>query len=229
MPPAAPMPAATRHAGDPFRDARTRARLGAVEGWVRERLGSVAHELRVAEIAATVFDLTGPLHALGGAGARLLRMASLVHDVGRSADDAEHPVHGAAMLLRDASLPLAGPERRALAYLTLYHRGPVPRAGGDDVLHPGDDHAGLLKLLALLRCADGLDSRSLESPRLVFALLAGGGGTCPRLRVACYLQSESEKVRRVYQRRKKFRLLERTLGCCVEIEVARAQALRMVA
>lgn len=133
------------------------------------------------------------------------------------------------MLLRDESLPLPATERRALAYLALYHRGAVPKTGSDDVLHAEDDHAALRKLLGLLRCADGLDSRSLESPRLVFALLAGRGSQPPVLRVTCYLQSESEKVSRVYRRRKKFRLLEQTLNCRVEIEVARAQALRMVA
>lgn len=206
------------------------AQLAAVQRWVRRRLGRVDHELRVAEIAATVFDLTAPLHGLErGADARLLRLASMVHDVGRSVDDAEHPAVGAAMLLKDESLPLSAAERRALAYLTLYHRGAVPAAGDDDVLHREDDHARLLKLLALLRCADGLDSRSLESPRLVFALLGGAGEQSPRLRVTCYLQSDTDKLRRVYQRRKKFRLLEQTLGCRVEVEVALAQALRLVA
>jgi len=224
-----PTPPASRPA-DPFRDARGRAQFAAVEKWVRGHLGRTDHELRVAEICATVFDLTAPLHALEAKQhLRLLRLAALVHDVGRSVDQPEHPAHGAAMLLSDESLPLTAAERRALAYLTLYHRGAVPDAGDDDVLHPEDDHAGLLKLLGLLRCADGLDSRSLESPRLVFALLAGSRPRRATVRVTCYLQSESDKVRRVYQRPKKFRLLEQTLGCRVEVEVASAQALRMVA
>ena len=206
------------------------AQLAAVQRWVRRRLGRVDHELRVAEIAATVFDLTAPLHGLDrGSDARLLRLASVVHDVGRAVDDAEHPAIGAAMLLRDQSLPLSAAERRALAYLTLYHRGAVPAAGEDDVLHSEDDHARLLKLLGLLRCADGLDSRSLESPRLVFALLGGAGAQPPRLCVTCYLQADTEKLRRVYQRRKKFRLLEQTMGCRVEVQVALAKALRLVA
>jgi exopolyphosphatase/pppGpp-phosphohydrolase len=184
----------------------------------------------VAEISATVFELTAPLHALHRSrDARLLRLAAMVHDVGRCVDDAEHPAHGAAMLLSDQSLPLGVAERRGLAYLTLYHRGGVPAVGDDDVLHPEDDRAGLLTLLGMLRCADGLDSRSLESPRLVFALLAGSGAGRATLRVNCYLQTESEKARRVYQRPKKFRLLEQTLGCRVEVDVASAQALRMVA
>jgi exopolyphosphatase/guanosine-5'-triphosphate,3'-diphosphate pyrophosphatase len=203
--------------------------LAALERWVRRQLGTLEHEIRVAEIAATVFDLTAPLHRLDGPDARLLRMASLVHDVGRCVDDAEHPAEGAAMLLADESLPLSTAQRRWLAYLTLYHRGQVPDLGEDDVLHPEDDHRRLLRLLALLRCADGLDSRSLESPRLVFAMLPGAGGAAPCLRVGCYVQSASDKVRRVYSRRKKFKLLEETFGCRVDIEVATAQALRMVA
>lgn len=230
MPSAAPSSRIVPARNDPFHDAGRRAQLASVERWVRRRLGRVDHERRVAEVSATVFDLTAPLHGLDrAADARLLRLASLVHDVGRSIDDAEHPAIGAALLLKDTALPLSATERRGLAYLTLYHRGAVPDAGADDVLHPEDDPARMLKLLALLRCADGLDSRSLESPRLVFALLAGSGAVPPRLRVTCYLQSDSEKVRRVYQKRKKFRLLEQTLACRVEVEIALAQGLRMVA
>lgn len=225
MPPASPAP----RSAAVFRDARSRALLAAAEKWVVRRLGRADHERRVAEIAATVFDLTATLHALDRADARMLRLASLVHDVGRSVGDAEHPAHGAAMVLSDESLPLSAADRRALAYLTLYHRGTVPDLRDDDVLHPDDDHGRLLKLLGLLRCADGLDSRSLESPRLVFALLPGERSLPPLLRVTCYLQSDSEKVRRVYQRRKKFRLLEQTLDCHVEVAVALAQGLRMVA
>jgi exopolyphosphatase/pppGpp-phosphohydrolase len=224
------MPPTPRLPPRPFPTGRARAQLAAVEKWVHRRLGRTEHERRVAEISGTVFELTAPLHSLdGGHDAQLLRLAALAHDVGRSVDDAEHPAHGAAMLLSDVSLPLTAGERRALAYLTLYHRGGVPALGDDDVLHPEDDHEGLLTALGMLRCADGLDSRSLESPRLVFALLEGSRSRRATLRVTCYLQSDSEKVRRVYQRPKKFRLLEQTLGCRVEVDVASAQALRMVA
>ena len=229
MPQPRPAPSTPWRRADPFRDASQRTQLVAVEKWVARHMGRIGHERRVAEIAATVFDLTAPLHGLDARGdARLLRLGSLVHDVGRSVSDRDHPVEGAAMLLSDQSLPLSAAERRALAYLTLYHRGAVPAAGDDDVLHPEDGHGRLLRVLALLRCADALDSRSLESPRLVFALTAGAAGR-PTLRVTCYLQSADEKVRRVYLRRKKFKLLEETLACRVEVEVALAQALRMVA
>jgi exopolyphosphatase/pppGpp-phosphohydrolase len=151
----------------------------------------------------------------------------MLHDVGRSVNDAEHPVEGAAMILADTKLRLTQVERRALAYLTLYHRDDVPAAGDDEVLHPDDDHGALLHLLALLRCADALDSRSLESPRLVFALC--GRGRALQLQVTCYVETDSKKIRRVYRRRRKFRLLEQLIGCSVTVEVSTAHALRMVA
>src|SRR5207237_257997 len=136
----------------------------------------------------------------------------------------------------DPFLPLTPTERRHLAYLTLYHKGTVPAAGRDAVLGRGDGADRLRRVLALLRAADALDSRSLQSPRLVFALVSARpavrGNAArrePRLRVTCYLTEDCAKARRVYRRRKKFRLLEELLGCRVEIDIALAEALEMVA
>jgi exopolyphosphatase/pppGpp-phosphohydrolase len=213
--------------------------FAAVGRWVVRHLGTADHERRVTDIAATLFDLSEGVHGLDDADRRLVQLAGLVHDIGRSRGEENHAAVGAAMVLSSpASLPLSDSERRQLAYLTLYHRGDVPNAGDDDVLHREDDAPRMLKVLALLRAADALDSRSLESPRLVFAWVAGrprvagaraAAASRPRLCVTCYLQADSAKARRVYQRRKKFRLLEQVLGCQVEVEIVLAQALRMVA
>src|SRR5687768_3720081 len=134
----------------------------ALQRWAQRRLGTLEHERRVADIAATLFTLTSPRHVLDAAQRRLLAMAATVHDVGRVDGEDGHEIAGAKMLLRDESLPLTGTERRALAYLTRYHRGPVPDAGCDRILNESDDHDGLRVTLALLRAADALDSRSLE-------------------------------------------------------------------
>ncbi len=195
----------------------------ALQRWTQRRLGTLDHERRVADIARTLFTLTSPRHELDSVHRRLLAMAATVHDVGRVDGEDGHEIVGAKMVLRDESLPLTGAERRALAYLTRYHRGPVPDAGCDRILTESDDHDGLRVTLALLRAADALDSRSLESPRLVFALRGRA------LRIGCYLDEDSAKARRVYSRRKKFRLLEELLGCRVEIDVRCAEALSMVA
>lgn len=206
----------------------------AVQRWVARRLGGVRHEQQVAAIAANLFDLTLPLHGLSLADRRLLRLAALVHDVGRRVSKEEHPTEGAWMLLADTTLPLLPAERRALAYLTCYHRGGVPLPGHDAVLHAADDHDRLLRVLALLRAADALDSRSLVPGRLVFALVgadpaARGGAGRTLLRATCYTETDCPKARRVYRRRKKFRLLEELLGVRMEVDIAQAEALRLVA
>ena len=191
--------------------------------WAYRRLGDLEHERRVGDIAETLFALTASRHELPTTYRRLLAMAAMVHDVGRSNGEDGHEITGAKMILRDDVLPLTGAERRALAYLTRYHRGDVPDAGRDRILGDADDHDALRLTLALLRAADALDSRSLASPRLVFALRGR------MLRIGCYLEEDCEKARKVYSRRKKFRLLEDLLDCRVAIDVHFAEALSMVA
>lgn len=186
-------------------------------------LGSIEHERRVTQICSNLFDLTWPLHGLRITDRRLLRLAAAVHDVGRAIDDDTHPEQGARMLAEDDRLPLTAFERRALAYLTRYHRGKVPEAGEGEFIRPSDDPHRLRLLLALLRAADSLDGRQLESPQLVFSLLGR------QLRVTCYLDQVTEKAQRVYTRRKKFRLLEELLDCQVEVTVTEAEALLLVA
>jgi exopolyphosphatase/pppGpp-phosphohydrolase len=212
----------TSPAGDPHgRAAADTSAAGrthqSLERWARRHLGSVAHERRVVELATDLFVATRTLHGLGARDLRLLRWAAVVHDVGRAVCDETHPRDGAALILADRSLPLEPAERRQLAFLTRHHRGKGFDAGRDDILAPGDGHRRLLRVLALLRAADGLDNRSLgrkdrPPPHVVFGL-ARPAGRPARLRVECYLREESGKARRVYARRKKYRLLEAVMGC----------------
>jgi exopolyphosphatase/pppGpp-phosphohydrolase len=190
-----------------------------LERWVARKLGGISHERRVANIATELFEISRPLHGLRSRDLRLLRWAAVVHDVGRSICDETHPEQGAALVLDSAGLPLTATDRRYLAYLTLYHRGKVPEPGRDDLLARTDDHGRLLRVLALLRAADGLDNRALARklhapPKVSFGLAHRANG--PRrstLHVSCYLEKDSTKARRVYQRRKKFKLLEELLRC----------------
>jgi exopolyphosphatase/guanosine-5'-triphosphate,3'-diphosphate pyrophosphatase len=195
----------------------------AVERWVARRLGNIDHERRVKQIASKLFDLTWPLHGLRSRHRRLLALAAVVHDVGRSVDDRTHPQQGKKLIARAKALPVSPRTRRALMYLTRYHRGEVPPEKADSILKPDDDHQTLRWLLALLRAADSLDSRAIGSPRLVFAMRDR------RLHIACYLDHDTDRARKVYGRRKKFRLLEDLLECQVELHLFHAQALQMVA
>lgn len=230
---------AARRVGRPGADAVSR-RLDlacpthrALERWVRRLLGTSEHERRVTDLATDLFDVAGPLHGLGVRDLRLLRWAAVVHDVGRSVCDETHPADGARLVRGEPSLPLSPAERRHVAFLTLCHRGKLPAAGHDGVLTPADDRDRLVRILSLLRAADALDSRSLARrlhvpPRVVFGL------TCrparpPALHVTCHLDQDSAKARRVYGRRKKFRLLEETFACRVVPLVVTSGAVRAVA
>jgi exopolyphosphatase/pppGpp-phosphohydrolase len=197
--------------------------LRAIAHWVSRHLDDIEHEQRVSRIASTLFDLTSPLHRLDPRARNLLRAAALVHDVGRSIDKSEHPAEGARLVLDDSALKLPDHDRRALAFLTFYHRDGLPRPGSEKLLKDAHDRPALRKVLSLLRAADALDSRSLESPRLLFSLKK------KRVQVICYLEDFSAKARRVYQRRKKFRLMGEELGCAVEVDVRSADALTLVA
>lgn len=201
----------------------------AIQRWVWGQLGDIRHEQHVAAIAMSLFDLTRPIHRLSLTDRRLLRLGAIIHDVGRAISKPEHPSQGAAMIIADRMLPIGPVERRALAYFTLYHRGDVPDCGRDAILGKFDDHDRLLRLLAILRCADALDSRSLEPARLVFALMPHPTRDAERiLRTTCFLEKDSPKARKVYRRRKKFRLMESLLSLRFEVETDRAVALRLV-
>jgi exopolyphosphatase/pppGpp-phosphohydrolase len=195
----------------------------ALEKWAHGELGSIEHERRVMEIACKLFDLTWPLHGLTHDDHRVLRLGAIVHDVGRSVDDDTHPQEGARMLLESDHLPLDASERRALAYLTRYHRGKVPPERMDEILRRHDDQYTLRTVLSLLRAADALDSRAIESPRLMFELIGR------RLHVTCILSEDTPKARKVYCRRKKYRLMEELLDCRVDVRIAHERALQMVA
>src|SRR5690348_6112154 len=110
----------------------------ATESWARRQLGRIEHERRVLTIATKLFDLTAHLHQLHAPHRKVLRMAALLHDVGRPFGEKNHPSDGAGMIEEDGYLPLSGRQRRAVVYLTRYHRGAVPRLGYDGILRKGD-------------------------------------------------------------------------------------------
>jgi len=194
-----------------------------VERWVHRRLGRIDHERRVVTIAETLFKLTRHLHDFGTSDLRLLRLGCLVHDVGRRLSDKRHPTLGARLIAADRFLPLTDPERRALIYFTRYHRGAVPPVGFDEILSSGDGRKRLRTLIAILRAADGLDNRQLAPPKITFTMRGR------RLQVICHLDDVSSKAKRVFRRRKKFRMLEELLGCSVDVQIEEAGNLRVAA
>jgi len=194
----------------------------ATESWARRQLGRIEHERRVLAIATKLFDLTAHLHKLEVPHRKILRMAALLHDVGRRFGEKNHPSDGARMVEEDGYLPLSSRQRRAVTYLTRYHRGAVPRLGFDGILRRGDGRKDLRIVLALLRVADALDSRQLDPPVLSLALKGR------KLSITCFIDEDCAKSRKTFRRRKKFRLLEETLRMRIEVEVRQAETVEHV-
>jgi HD domain len=177
-------------------------------------LGCSPHERRVATIALRMFDLLAPQHGLGPDYRRLLRIGALVHDAARRYGAAEHHVRGAQFVLRDRTLGLTASQRRAVAYLVRYHRGPVEDVDG--LLQPGDGRRKIRVLLALLRAADALDSRHLAAEAIVIRRKGG------KLRIQCLVDAPLDEARERFERPDKFRLLEKVLGLGVQVRVRQA-------
>jgi exopolyphosphatase/guanosine-5'-triphosphate,3'-diphosphate pyrophosphatase len=194
-------------------DGQTASPLSWFRTWVSQQLGGIRHERRVASAVCSLFRVTLPLHDLNRGDLRILKLAAYLHDIGRSVNRKNHPAIGARIIRRNLDLPLKKRQRRALAYLALRHRGQVPEAENDPALRRVDDPARVRVLLGFLRAADALDSRGLPSPRLTFCRRG------QRIRIACHLSQDSAKARRIFCRRKKFRLLEEMLDCRIEVAV----------
>lgn len=183
----------------------------AVLAWVRGHLGKTRHERRVARVASRLFDVTARRHRLDAGHRRLLRLAALVHDVGRGLDDDDHPSEGAFLLLANQSLPLTSADRRALAFLTLHHRGALPDPRRPSILRADDDFETLNVLLALLRAADAVDSRRRGPARVRFELQHS------RLKVHAVVSRKRDAIRE-----NKLRLLGPAIGCDVALRVRAA-------
>lgn len=185
----------------------------AVARWVHKRLSCIRHEARVHALGDRLFRLLVPHHRLGRFERRMLRLAALVHDVGRAVNDKRHPQVGAEMILMDRRLPLNELERRCLAYLTRYHRGAVPRIGYDDILKSTDPRRAMRIVLALLRACDALDGRQHQPPHVRLKLQDR------KLKVRCHLPTDCRRAKKFFSRRKKFGLLEELMGVKVDLGV----------
>jgi exopolyphosphatase/guanosine-5'-triphosphate,3'-diphosphate pyrophosphatase len=176
------------------------------------------HERRVAAIALRLFDLLAPLHGLGKRHRKLLRIASLVHDAGRCFGAADHHINGARLVIEDSRSSLSRRERRCVAYLVRYHCGKVPPTSESEYLRRSDGRRKMKLLLGLLRAADGLDSRRISASAIVIKRKR------LRLRIECSVSPcEMIKAQKAFMRRRKFKLLERSLNLEISVRVREAR------
>jgi exopolyphosphatase/guanosine-5'-triphosphate,3'-diphosphate pyrophosphatase len=118
-----------------------------------------AHSRQVARLAGELFDSTVALHELDGGDRELLELAALLHDIGEHVSRDGHARH-TAYLVENGDLRGFSPlEIQMLSCLGRYHVRGRPRESFQawETLER-KDRDRVLKMISLLRIADGLDA-----------------------------------------------------------------------
>jgi exopolyphosphatase/guanosine-5'-triphosphate,3'-diphosphate pyrophosphatase len=133
--------------------------------WVSiQRLGSKygmdeGHSRHVAELAASIFDQTRPLHALAPDHRLLLEAAAYLHDIGHFISTIDHDKHGYYILTANPLIGLTDVQQAMVATIVRFHRRQQPSLEDPAFRFlQQKDRLVVMKLLSILRVADGLDT-----------------------------------------------------------------------
>jgi exopolyphosphatase/guanosine-5'-triphosphate,3'-diphosphate pyrophosphatase len=140
-----------------------RARRRAAVDALAQKYGSAGvHERTVARLALALFTELADVHKLPVDDGELLYAAAVLHDIGHYVADSAHHKHGAYLV---RSSELAGwreDERSLIAAVVRYHRKAMPKPAHPEFAGLGTrERYRVSALAALLRIAEGLDSRHL--------------------------------------------------------------------
>jgi exopolyphosphatase / guanosine-5'-triphosphate,3'-diphosphate pyrophosphatase len=128
------------------------------------------HAEHVAKFAQEIFTSLQELHGLDPKHELLLRVASILHEVGMFVSPREHHKHSLYLILNTEVFGLSAKDRTLVALLARYHRRYNP-----DSNHPHfsdltrEERMIVFKLAAILRLADSLDrshSQRIKSIKL---------------------------------------------------------------
>jgi exopolyphosphatase/guanosine-5'-triphosphate,3'-diphosphate pyrophosphatase len=124
------------------------------------------HGRHVARLAGRLFEETRQIHQLDREGRLLLEVASLLHDVGHFINMIDHDRHGYYLLTANSLIGLDERQQAIVANLVRYHRC-ATSDWEDPSVRPlkQEDRRIAIKLMALMRMADALDSSHTEAVR----------------------------------------------------------------
>jgi exopolyphosphatase/guanosine-5'-triphosphate,3'-diphosphate pyrophosphatase len=133
-------------------------RRASVLGLARRCNWDEGHARQVARLAVDLFDRTAELHHLDGYDRELLEHAALLHDIGEHVAVEAHHKHTAYLIEHGKLRGFSPDDVAVLATLGRYHRRSDPKPSFEPFGRlPAPRRADVVKLLALLRLADGLD------------------------------------------------------------------------
>lgn len=127
-----------------------------------------AHGMHVARLALAIFDQTQAEHGLGDADRAILQASAILHDIGRFVDDRKHHKHSYYLISQSDVPGLSEHETELAAQVGRYHRRKEPNLKHEPFarLSPADRDR-VLRLSAILRVADALDSEHRQAVRTV--------------------------------------------------------------
>jgi exopolyphosphatase/guanosine-5'-triphosphate,3'-diphosphate pyrophosphatase len=135
-----------------------------------------AHGQHVAALATQLFDQLHGDHGLGDRERLLLRVASLLHDIGIYVSLRAHHKHSQYLIAASQIFGLTDDETAIVANIARYHRRALPqRSHLQYVALDRQDRVTVNKLAAILRIANALDAEHLQKVRSV-KLVRGVGG-----------------------------------------------------
>lgn len=176
------------------------------------------HSLQVSKLSLRLFDELQSLHRMGNSERIWLRLASLLHDVGKSMSGPLHHKASRDIIVKEAHLPFRKRVRKMIGLIARYHRGEFPEDKHKYYCQLDDEEKQCVrKLAALLRLADALDA---EHKQMVSSI----SSTTRNDRIILYILTRDEtnlgKVAR------KADLFEKIFGKTVDVRTVVASRLR---
>src|SRR5262249_47744094 len=122
-----------------------------------------AHGRHVATLAVRLFDACQDEHQLSDRDRLLLKVASLVHDIGVYVSLRAHHKHSLYLLRYLQIFGLTNEETAIVANIARYHRGQMPQRSHTSFMAlEKRDRLIVIKLAAFLRVANALDAEHLQ-------------------------------------------------------------------
>lgn len=172
----------------------------------------VQHGQQVARLADRLFEQGECLHHLGGEERLLLWVASLLHDIGQFIQPANHEKHGYYIVKHSPIIGLKPEQQEIVAQIIRYHRKEPPSLQEEAFRSlPQRDRLTVMKLTAILRLADSLDTSRAHALRDIHLQPTGKNGW--RL----ILQGESDLLLEKWQLRRRKKMFEDVFGVSLEI------------
>ncbi len=116
------------------------------------------HAKQVAKLAEMIFDRTHKIHGLNSRHRLLLKISSILHDIGKYVNLRQHYFFSYRLILSTDIFGLSDLEKRTAAYITYHHARDIFEAPSEGMLVMNNDQRSVVaKLAAILRLADALD------------------------------------------------------------------------